>query len=206
MRIINKITFATLIGLILFSCKKESLSPLPNFENGATALGILESGRFKANGMDTSKVVISISWNDYGKNVPITKIEAYVHWVEGYYDNTKQQDVEVEHFSPQGKTDTSLVISNPNPRQQYSITITPDKVYNLFKDAKHKYNGATEVNVFQNPEIDRSDSKKRFQVGDRFYVTYFLYATDGRIFKTWSESIQNGELAGANTQLDWSVE
>ncbi len=205
MRILNKITFATLIGLIFFSCKKDSLSPLPVFEKGATAFGKFESGRFKANGMDTSKVVISISWNDYGKNVPITKIEAYVHWVEGYYDNAKQQDVEVEHFGPVGKTDASLVIDKPNPRQQYPLTITPDKVFNLFKDAKNKYNGATEVNVFQNPEINRSDPKKRFRVGDRFYLTYYLYASDGRIFKSWSESIQNLELAGANTQIDWDV-
>lgn len=205
MRILNKITFATLIGLALFSCKKESLSPLPEFETGATALGIFESGSFTENDMDNSQVVISISWNDYGKNVPITKIEAYVHWVEGYYDNTKQQDVEVEHFGPQGKTDASLVINNPNPRQQYPLTITPDKVYNLFKDAKHTYNG-TEVNVFQNPEIDRSDPKKRFQLGDRFYLTWYLYATDGRVFKSWSESIKNEELAGANTQVDWEVE
>ena len=205
MKILNKIAFATLIGLVLFSCKKDSLNPLPDFTDGVTGFGKLESGSFKANMMDISSVIVSISWNNYGKDVTINKIEAYVHWVEKYYDNTKQQDVEVEHFAPEGKTDASLVKSNPDPRVQYPLTITPDKVYNLFKDAKRKYNGPAEVNVFQNPEIDRSDPKKRFRVGDRFYVTWYLYAVDGRVFKSWSVSIQLGELAGANTKVAWSV-
>lgn len=205
MRIINKISFAAIITLLFFSCKKESLSPLPGWEDGVTALGIKESGVFKANGMDTSKIVVSISWNNYGKNVTINKIEAYVHWVEKYYDSTKQQNVEVEHFGPEGKSEASFVINAPKPRVQNSITITPDKVYNLFKTAKNKYNGPAEVNVFQNPEINRSDPKKRFRVGDRFYVTWYLYAEDGRVFKSWSVSIQNGEVAGANTRVSWVV-
>lgn len=206
MTIIKKLFLMTALAVFFFSCKKDELSPLPTFEAGATGLGKLESGNFKANNMDVSKVIVSISWNSYGKDVKITKIEAYVHFVEQYYDKTLQQDVEVEHFGPAGKTDASLTIANPDqPRVQYPITITPDKVYNLFKDAKRKYNGPTEVNVFLNPEINRSDPKKRFQVGDRFYVTWYLYAADGRVFKSWSVSIQTGELAGANTQVDFAV-
>ncbi len=206
MSIIKKLFLMMILGVFFFSCKKDELSPLPTFEAGATGFGKQESGNFKANNMDVSKVIVSISWNSYGKDVKITKIEAYVHFVETYYDTTLQQDVEVEHFGPAGKTDASLTITNPDqPRVQYPITITPDKVFSLFKDAKRKYNGRTEVNVFQNPEINRSDPKKRFILGDRFYVTWYLYAADGRVFKSWSVSIQTGELAGANTQVDFKV-
>jgi hypothetical protein len=205
MSIIKKLILMGFIGIFFFSCKKDELSPLPTFETGVSTFGKIESGSFKANNMDVSKVVISISYNDYGKNVKINKIEAYVHWIENYYDNTKQADVDVEHFGPTGKTDASLVINNPDVRVQYPLTITPDKVYNLFKDATRKYNGPTAVNVFQNPEIVRSDPKKRFRIGDRFYVTWYLYADDGRVFKSWSPSIQNGEVAGANTQIDFEV-
>jgi hypothetical protein len=206
MSIIKQIILMGFLGIFFFSCKKDELSPLPTFETGVSSLGKLESGSFKANQMDVSNVVVSVSWNAYGKDVKINKIEVYVHYVEKYYDLTKQQDVEVEHFGPQGKTDASLVINNPDQqRVQYPVTITPDKVFNLFKDAKRKYNGPSEVNVFQNPEINRSDPKSRFRVGDRFYATWYLYATDGRIFKSWSPSIQNGELAGANTRVDFKV-
>ncbi len=205
MKLLYNIAFITLLGLGILSCKKDELSPLPDFQDGATGLGKLESGSFKAGQLDVSKVVVSISWNAYGKPITINKIEAYVHFVESYYDSTKQQDVEVEHFGPMGKTDASLVINNPDPRVQYPLTITPDKVFNLFKDATNKYNGPTKVNVFQNPEINRTDPKKRFRVGDRFYVTWYLYAVDGRIFKSWSVSIQGGGLAGANTQVRFAV-
>jgi hypothetical protein len=155
--------------------------------------------------MDTSKVVVSISWNNYGKDVTINKIEAYVHWVERYFETARQQNVTVEHFSPTGKTSPALVINNPDVRVQYSLTITPNMIYNLFKDATHKYNGPTAVNVFQNPEIDRSDPKTRFRVGDTFFVTWYLYATDGRVFRSWSNEIKAPRVTGANTEVRWTV-
>lgn len=200
-----KVSSVFILLALLVSCKKEELSPLPGWEDGVTGFGKRESGVFKANGMDTSKVVVSISWNNYGKPVTVNKIEAYVHWIEQYYDSAKQQNVSVEHFGPTGKTDASLVINNPNPRVQYPLTITPAKIYDLFKDATRKYNGPTAVNVFQNPEINRSTPKNRFRVGDTFYVTWYLYAADGRVFKSWSVSIQTGEVLDANTRVTWTV-
>lgn len=214
MNFLNKIIITAFAALALLGCRKEELNPVKDWEDGATGLGTIEyasavganSARgFKANGMDTSRVTVAISWNNYGKDVKINKIVPYVHWVERYYDSTRQQNVEIEHLAPLGKTDASLVINNPKLREKNPITITPEKVYDLFKTTMHKYNGPAAVNVFQNPEIDRSDPKKRFRVGDRFFVTWWLYAEDGRIFKTWAVSIQNGELEGANTRVSWSV-
>lgn len=214
MKFLNKIIFTVLAVLALAGCRKEELNPVKEWIDGATGLGTLETASaigpnntrgYKANGMDTSKVVVSISWNNWGKDVKVNKIEAYVHWVERYYDSTRQQNVEVEHFAPDGKTDASLVISNPKLREANNLTITPEKVYNLFKDATHKYNGPSAVKVFENPEINRSNPQSRFKVGDRFFVTWWLYTEDGRIFKSWALSIQNSELQGANTRVSWSV-
>lgn len=205
MKLLNKILITALGIMALVGCKKDELSPLKDWEDAATGFGNLESGQFKAGAMSSSAVNVGISWNNYGKDITITKIEPYIHWVERYYDNTRQQNVEVEHSAPLGKTEASLVINNPKLREKNVITITPDRIYNLFKNSTHKYNGPSAVNVFQNPEIDRSDPNKRFRVGDRFFVTWWLYAADGRIFKTWAVSIQNGELEGANTRVSWTV-
>jgi len=60
--------------------------------------------------------------------------------------------------------------------------------------------------VFDNPErADRKVAKTRFIKSDNFTVRWKLYAQDGRVFDSWSASIQNGELVGANTRATWTV-
>ena len=200
--------FALAGMLFMTSCTKEELLPLPGWEDGVTADGTLVSGfnSFKVGDMATSEVRLNISYNHYGKNVIINKIEPYIAFTETYYDNVRESDVSVTHLNSFGLNDPSLNVTNPVNRQVYTVKITPAIVYNLFKSATRKYNGATAVNVFDNPErAARRDAQTRFIRTDNFTVRWKLYAEDGRVFDSWSASIQNGELLGASTRATWTV-
>ena len=194
--------------LLMASCKKEELLPLPGWEDGVTANGVLVTGynSFKVGANDASEVRLSISWNNYGKNVVINKIEPYIAFSETYYDSAKESDVTVTHLNSFGLNDPTLNIANPTVRTDYIVKITPAIVYNLFKSATRKYNGASAVNVFANPErAQRAVSNTRFIKSDNFTVKWKLYAEDGRVFDSWSASITNGELVGATTSATWTV-
>lgn len=194
--------------LLMTSCTKEELLPLPGWEDGVTANGTLVTGynSFKVGDMDASEVRLNISWNNYGKNVVINKIEPYIAFTETYFDKVKESDVSVTHLSSFGLNDPSLNVANPENRVVYTVKITPAVVYNLFKSATRKYNGTAAVNVFENPErAERAVAKTRFIKSDNFTVRWKLYAQDGRVFDSWSASIQNGELVGASTRATWTV-
>lgn len=194
--------------LLMTSCKKEELLPLPGWEDGVTANGTLVTGfnSFKVGAMDSTEVRLSISWDNYGKNVVINKIEPYIAFSETYYDVVKESDVTVTHLSAFGLNDPTLNIASPTLRQVYTVKITPAIVYNLFKAATRKYNGTAAVNVFANPErASRAVSNTRFIKTDNFTVRWKLYAEDGRVFDSWSASISNGELVGATVKATWTV-
>lgn len=204
----NFYMFAIAGILLMASCKKEELLPLPGWEDGVTANGVLVTGynSFKVGANDSSEVRLSISWNNYGKNVVINKIEPYIAFSETYYDSAKESDVTVTHLNSFGLNDATLNIANPKVRTDYVVKITPAIVYNLFKSATRKYNGASAVNVFANPErAQRAVSNTRFIKSDNFTVKWKLYAEDGRVFDSWSASITNGELVGATTSATWTV-
>jgi hypothetical protein len=209
MKYIRNFYMFALAGMLLMtSCTKEELLPLPGWEDGVTANGTLATGfnSFKLGDMDASLVKLDISWNNYGKNVVINKIEPYISFTETYYDVVKESDVSVTHLNAFGLNDPTLNVSNPENRKVYTINITPAIVYNLFKAATRKYNGTAAVNVFDNPERpDRKVAKTRFIKSDNFTVRLKLYALDGRVFDSWSASIQNGELVGASTKATWTV-
>ena len=204
----NFYMFALAGILLMTSCTKEELLPLPGWEDGVTANGTLVTGynSFKVGDMDASEVRLNISWNNYGKNVVINKIEPYIAFTETYFDKVKESDVSVTHLSSFGLNDPSLNVANPENRVVYTVKITPAVVYNLFKSATRKYNGTAAVNVFDNPErAERAVAKTRFIKSDNFTVRWKLYAQDGRVFDSWSASIQNGELVGASTKATWTV-
>ena len=209
MKYIRNFYMFALAGILLMtSCTKEELLPLPGWEDGVTANGTLVTGynSFKVGDMDASEVRLNISWNNYGKNVVINKIEPYIAFTETYFDKVKESDVSVTHLSSFGLNDPSLNVANPENRVVYTVKITPTVVYNLFKSATRKYNGTAAVNVFDNPErAERAVAKTRFIKSDNFTVRWKLYAQDGRVFDSWSASIQNGELVGANTRATWTV-
>lgn len=209
MKYIRNFYMFALAGMLLMtSCTKEELLPLPGWEDGVTAEGLLATGfnSFKLGDMDASEVKLNISWNNYGKNVVINKIEPYIAFTETYFDKVKEADVSVTHLSSFGLNDPTLNIANPVNRQVYTVSIKPAVVYNLFKAATRKYNGAAAVNVFANPErTDRAVAKTRFIKTDNFTVRWKLYAEDGRVFDSWSASIQNLEVVGANTKATWTV-
>ncbi len=194
--------------LLMASCKKEELLPLPGWEDGVTANGVLVTGynSFKVGANDASEVRLSISWNNYGKKVVINKIEPYIAFSETYYDSAKESNVTVAHLNSFGLNDPTLNIANPTVRQDYIVKITPAIVYNLYKSATRKYNGTAAVNVFANPErAQRAVSNTRFIATDNFTVRWKLYAEDGRVFDSWSASISNGELVGATVKATWTV-
>ena len=59
--------------------------------------------------------------------------------------------------------------------------------------------------IFFCPHKPLHENVKLFIKSDNFTVRWKLYAQDGRVFDSWSASIQNGELVGANTRATWTV-
>lgn len=185
------------------SCRKESLNPLPVFEPGVTGYGVLKSGSFKASDQANSNVKIDLSWWSAGGAIKIDKIEAYISFYEPYVD-ANGNDAIADHGKGVGKTAPSLVLTGLANQVPGTLTITPDLVYQLYKDATFKYDGVNEVPVFNNPSKPRP-AGSRFMLGDSFRLTWRLYASNGLVYKSWSVSIQNGELKGANTYVDWAM-
>jgi hypothetical protein len=194
------------------SCKKVD-PPLPGWTPGIEGLGKYISGTFKSGAMDISNYVFSLQWNNNDKNPSVAKMQVYVHFIESYYDSVSAQAKTVEHFTSVGKTNPAWDITNPAIRTPYNVTITPDQVYQLFKDIKFDYkDGKGSVFVFDNTRLPlRNDPKTRFRFGDKFYVTWAFTTPEGDVYKSWSVSIQNNEVTGSdgkpflNTRLNWDA-
>ncbi|MBC7923536.1 MAG: hypothetical protein H7Z75_20870 [Ferruginibacter sp.] len=189
--------------LALVSCEDETLSPYLEPEAGAHAFGELEKdGKFDESDIPGSSVDVALRWVSVDKKVKIDKIELYVNFLEEYVDKDGNPAVAVHG----GKTGVLLPtsLSGLENRTPGNVNITAAQVYQLFKDAKFKYDGATEVAVFGNPTNPRP-TNAQFLPGDSFSLTWRLYSADGKVYKSWSPSVCT-ELRGANCSVDWFVE
>ncbi len=186
--------------LLVTSCKDEKLSPYIEPEPAAHAYGELTAGAFDGTNIPGSSVDVAVQWISVDKKVEISEIELFVSFFEDYIDKDGNPAVAAHGI----QTAPNLVLSGLANRTPGTVKITSDQVYQLFKDAKFKYDGTNEVSVFDNPAKPRP-ADARFLSGDTFSVTWRLKAKSGLVYKSWSPSVCT-ELKGANCEVDWAVE
>lgn len=201
-----------MVGLVmLFSCKDESLSPIPAYETAVHALGVTKSGSataFKQGDLNT-KLDFDFKWNSIdGKNT-VTKIQYYVQFNEGYTD-AEGNDRIANHGVKLFKTIEGSAV--PANRVNTSFSISQAEVLALFNGVSFDYkDGKGSVNVFtKSPKAARvlpgtpfiTNAKSALR--DNFIMTWAFTTDDGRVFDSWSDSIC-GEFPGADCDVRWDV-
>lgn len=214
------------VGLSV-SCRNEDLNPLVQWESGVHAYGVFEKDSSRAankvnfptsNTQASSKIDFKIRWVSLDQALTVNKIEVYLDFREKFL-NADKNEVLVSHGTKLMQT-----IEPKGNRVWNNFIVTADQVYQAFKDAKYKYDGTNEVNVFANPLriptnrflSDRKDpdtnipENQKLPVGaDSFVLTWRLYTTDGKVFKSWSTSvcteITTAGQGNSNCQLTWTV-
>ena len=182
------------------SCKDDSLSPYLAPESGLGGFGALTAGSFKESNYAGSKVDVEVKWISVDNKIEAEKIELYVNFYEEYIDKDGNPAV-ATHGGAVGKTSSALVVSGTTNRTAGKVSITAQQVYDLFKDAKFKYDGKTEVAVFGATR----PATKRFLIGDSFDVTWRIYGKNGLVYKSWSPSTCV-EIVGYNCVVEWAVQ
>ncbi|MEA5140854.1 hypothetical protein [Arcicella rigui] len=223
------VTYLFVLGLlsVIYACRDESLNPVPQWEyavHGFTVFdGIAFNGNinsrpqkyesdyavnFPASGQDNAKINFKTRWVSLDNKLTVNKIELYINFTEDYTDpdgNPKTADL----GSGVGKL--LATISNVQGNRVWnSYSVTPKQIYDLYKDATVKYDKVNAVKVFSNPSHPRPTGKWFDGNTDNFILTWRLYTTDGKVFKTWNQASVCADLtsvseANSNCQLVWSV-
>lgn len=208
------------------SCRNEDLDPLPAWEPGLHGYGVFATkesrdsytANFPATNQLNSKIDYKIRWVSLDNKLSVSKIELYVNFMESYLDGDKNERV-VSHGTKLVKT-----LDASGNRVWTDFSVSAAEVFGLFKDAKFKYDGATETMVFANPLrtaeapflAKRQDpdpnvpaEKKLAVSADEFVLTWRLYTPDDKVFKSWSvsicEEITSAGEGNSNCELVWSV-
>jgi hypothetical protein len=208
------------------SCRNEDLNPVPDWEPGVHGYGVFAAkesragytANFPVADQLNSKIDYKIRWVSLDNKLSVSKIELYVSFLESYLDADKNART-VSHGTELLKT-----LDASGNRVWTDFSVSGAEVYELFKDAKFKYDGATETPVFANPLrtagapflAKRQDpdpnvpAEKKLAVNaDEFVLTWRLYTPDGGVFKSWSvsvcEEISNAGEGNSNCELVWSV-
>lgn len=161
-----------------------------------------------------AKENLKLRWVSLDNQLTVSKMEVYVTMTESYNDadgNPKTASL--------GAKLAKTISPAPANRTWSEFSITPDDVYNLFKDATVKYDGTNAVKVFENPARPRLAAQRLLGAGkvnglavnaDQFVLTWMLYTTDGAVFKVWNSDSICGDptpysQASANCSLTWTV-
>ena len=219
------ITYIFLAGFLttIYSCRDESLNPVPQWDYAVSGFGVFDgiafdgvvnnrpqkyekdyAKNFPKTDQDKAKIDFKVRWVSLDNKLTVNKIEVYINMTESYDDpdgNPKTADL--GGGSPKLVQTLSTVTAN---RQWNSFSITPLQVYNLFKDATVKYDKVNAVKVFNNPKHARPTGQWFDGSTDNFIVTWKLYTTDGKVFKSWNQSSVCGDItsvseANSNCQL-----
>lgn len=188
--------------LALVGCRDESLNPVPQWEPAVHGFGVYADIPEPKDGSSSN-----VNFANYGRNFPLTnqtaadagvkfnirwvsldnkltvnKIDIYLDMVEAYTD--PDGNPRTVSLGDGGRLLKSISPAAGN-RQWNAFTITPQEVYNLFKDATVKYDRVNAVPVFSNPANPRPTGAwiKRT---DNLIVRWRLTTSDGLVFKTWS--------------------
>ncbi|MBE7174558.1 MAG: hypothetical protein INR73_28560 [Williamsia sp.] len=230
----KKITsYAVFLGLlVLLGCRDDSLNPLPGWEPGVHGFGVFAdiaepkdgSGsrpnavanavNFPVANQGAAKENFRLRWVSLDNKLTVNKMEVYVNMLESYNDpdgNPKTASL--------GAKLIKTISPAPGNRTWSDFSISPDDIYTLYKDATVKYDGTNAVKVFENPARPRSATQRLLGAGkvnglnvnaDQFVLTWYLYTTDGLVFKVWNSDSICGDptpysQAAANCSLNWTV-
>ena len=217
------ITYALSLGLVaVLGCRDESLNPVPAFDPGVHGFGVFSSiaeGKdgssyrknyddyavnFPLKGQDQAKIDFKLRWVSLDNKLTVNKLEVYVDMIESYNDadgNPKTTSL--------GAKLLKTLSPAANNREWNMFSISATELYTAFKDATVKYDKVNAVKVFANPANPRPTGQW-FNGTENFVLTWRLYTSDGKIFKTWNSDSVCGDptplsQAKANCQLVFDV-
>lgn len=216
--------------VFLMSCRDESLNPNKPWEPGVHGFGVFdgvaEAGKaniaanaknFPLTGQDAAKIDFKIRWVSLDNQLTVNKITLKVDMIESYTDpDGNPKTVSLGNGGKVFKT-----IDNPTANRQWnSFSLSPNEIYNLFKDATVKYDKVNAVPVFNNPARPRPAGArlqgplvvggKTLANADAFVLTWELTTTTGLVFKVWNEDSicldpTPVSQANANCRLNFTV-
>ncbi|MPR35265.1 hypothetical protein [Salmonirosea aquatica] len=199
------------VGLaILMSCENPDLDPNVEFEGAASGFGTFlvngvaqkdpfnpDFGSTLRGGPDalsikpatfaTTPAQAKLFWASFDNKVTVNKIELYVQFTEPYID--KDGNPAVANHGTKLLTTLDAVAAYEDNK----FTVDASKVYDLFKSATFKYDGTTAVPVFS--EARKRTAAAQFIAGDNLVVSWHLVADNGLVYKSWSPSVCNENLA-----------
>jgi hypothetical protein len=238
MKKILSLTIITSLLLAFSACRDESLNPLPTFLPGVHAFTVFDGIAFNGNllsrpqpyeranaknfpkvSQNTAKVDFKTRWVSLDNKLTVNKIEIYVRMLESY--NDPDGNPKVADLSENGKGKLITTISAPAANRQWNnFSISPQQIYDAYKNATVAYNKVTKVNVFSNPARPRptdqwlrpaENATYGAVAADSFVVTWILYTADGQVFNTWNpDSVcadpTSVSEANSNCQLSFIVQ
>lgn len=238
MKKILSLTIITSLLLAFSACRDESLNPLPTFLPGVHAFTVFDGVAFNGNllsrpqpyeranaknfpktSQNTAKVDFKTRWVSLDNKLTVNKIEIYVRMLESY--NDPDGNPKVADLSENGKGKLISTISSPAANRQWNnFSITPQQIYDAYKNATVAYDKVNKVNVFSNPARPRpagewlrpaENATYGAVAADNFIVTWILYTADGQVFNTWNpDSIcadpTSVSEANSNCQLSFIVQ
>ena len=223
-------TYMFLVGLLatIYSCRDESLNPVPKWDYGVHGFGVFDgvafdgkvnnrpqkyesdyTKNFPATGQDKAKIDFKLRWVSLDNKLTVNKIEVYVNMTEDYEDpDGNPKTANLGGGSPKLLQTLTTVAAN---RQWNTFSVTPLQVYNLFKDATVKYDKVNAVKVFSRPKFPRPAGQWFNGETDNFVVSWRLYTSDGKVFKSWNQDSVCGDItsvseANSNCQLTFGAD
>ena len=210
--------------MLLVGCQDEALNPNKPWESGVHGFGVfaaIAEGKdgssyssnyakyavnFPLKAQDQAKIDFKLRWVSLDNKLTVNKLEVYVDMIE-YYDDADGNPKSVS-LGNGGK-----LIKTVNPaatnRQWNTFSVSATELYTAYKDATVKYDKVNLVKVFANPANPRPTGQW-FNGTEDFVLTWRLYTSDGKVFKTWNSDSICGDptplsQAKANCQLVFDV-
>ena len=222
-------TYVFLVGLLatIYSCRDESLNPVPKWESAVNGFGVFDgiafdgkvntrpqkyetdyAKNFPTKAQDKAKIDFKLRWVSLDNKLTVNKIEVYVNMTEDYEDpDGNPKTANLGGGSPKLLQTLTTVAAN---RQWNTFSVTPLQVFNLFKDVTVKYDKVNAVKVFDRPKFPRPAGQRFNGDTDTFIISWRLYTTDGKVFKSWNQDSVCGDItsvseANSNCQLSFGV-
>lgn len=226
-----KISIITLVlATTIFACRNEALSPylvpesalhgFGQFVVGSTKIPtddgevysqstVDKSVKFDVADLANAKVNFQVQAISVDKVKETDAIELYLSFNESWVDSQNNPRVQ-KHGGVSdlpNKPDGTLwkTLTGVQNRTPISISITPNDVYEMFKNAQYTYGTPNNIAVFSanNPNGDRSVN--HFLKGDVFEIRWRIKSKDGLYYGTFSPNVC-ADTKKANCYLAWKAQ